>query len=247
MVIRFGVLKECIVAASDGELGRVRDVYFDDEHWVIRHFIVSTSRWLGRDVLISPRAVASVDTGQNRVTLNVTTKKVQESPSLDVDRPVSKREAEVYYRHYGWPVYWANNEGFVGVAASLAALPGPMDEPSVVRSPLPAGDPHLRSAREVVGYHIRCRDGDVGHLEDLLVDQADWTIPVLVVDPHNWWPGKHVVIVPQLVRGIDWSRNRIHVDLSHDQIETAPVFDPNQPITAIDEGKLRSHFGLNPS
>ena len=46
----------------DGEIGKVREFYFDDQHWAIRYLVADTENWLaGRQVLISPYALGSVN------------------------------------------------------------------------------------------------------------------------------------------------------------------------------------------
>jgi hypothetical protein len=34
------------------------------------------------------------------------------------------------------------------------------------------GDPHLRSSREVIGYHIQAVDDEIGHVEDFIVQDT---------------------------------------------------------------------------
>jgi hypothetical protein len=51
------------IHASDGKLGSLKDVYFDDEAWNTRYFVVDTGNWLQiRKVLVSPQSLASADT-----------------------------------------------------------------------------------------------------------------------------------------------------------------------------------------
>jgi hypothetical protein len=72
-------------------------------------------------------------------------------------------------------------------------------------------DPHLRSIAEVVGYRIQADDGEIGHLEDLLLEEADWSIHFLVVDTKNWWPGKKVLVSPRSVAEIDWTDHLVNI------------------------------------
>ena len=60
-------------------------------------------------------------------------------------------------------------------------------------------DPHLRSSRAVTGYHIQATDGDLGHVEDFIVDDHSWTIRYMVLDTTNWWPGKKVLVAPDWI------------------------------------------------
>src|SRR5262249_11151974 len=53
-------LKGASLVATDGDVGSVQDLYFDDTTWTIRYLVVDAGTWLsGRRVLISPRSVAS--------------------------------------------------------------------------------------------------------------------------------------------------------------------------------------------
>ena len=48
-------LEGCAIGATDGTIGEMKDLYFDDEAWVIRYFVVSTGAWLAnRKILLSP-------------------------------------------------------------------------------------------------------------------------------------------------------------------------------------------------
>jgi hypothetical protein len=52
-------LEECVIGATDGTIGHVKDLYFDGEAWVMRYPVVATGTWLAnRNVLISPVALS---------------------------------------------------------------------------------------------------------------------------------------------------------------------------------------------
>ena len=63
---------------------------------------------------------------------------------------------------------------------------------------------HLRSVVEVTGYRVHAVDGEIGHIENLMIDDANWSIRYLIVDTRNWWFGKRVLISPHAVKAIDW-------------------------------------------
>ena len=91
-------------------------------------------------------------------------------------------------------------------------------------------DPHLRSTREVIGYHIQARDGETGHLEDLIVDDESWFIRYLVIDTRNWLPGRKVLVAPAWAEQVDWVARKIHLDLSRETIRNSPKYDPSMPV-----------------
>src|SRR5450432_255726 len=55
-------LQGVVVEGVDGQIGRARDFYFDDEAWAIRFLVVDTGAWLeGRKVLIPQIAIGRPD------------------------------------------------------------------------------------------------------------------------------------------------------------------------------------------
>jgi hypothetical protein len=76
----------------DGDIGRLKDALFDDEHWVIRYLVVETGGWrLGRRVLISPLSVLRVDIRAHIVSVNPNRRLVERSPYVDTDSPVTRQ------------------------------------------------------------------------------------------------------------------------------------------------------------
>ncbi len=108
MLLNAKILNALNVAASDAPAGEVKDSYFDDVRWTVRYLVVDTRAWLrGREVLISPVAVTHIDLERQRIDLSVTQKQVDESPSIETDKPVSRMMEAHLNRYYGYPDYWA--------------------------------------------------------------------------------------------------------------------------------------------
>ena len=83
--------------------------------------------------------------------------------------------------------------------------------PTALRNQL---HPHLRSTRNVAGYHIEATDGMVGHVADFIIDDETWEIRYLVIDTKNWWPGKQVLVSPRWIDRVSWSESKVFVSLS---------------------------------
>jgi hypothetical protein len=104
-------------------------------------------------------------------------------------------------------------------------------------------DPHLRSTKEVIGYHIQAVDGEIGHVEDLIVDDEEWFLRYLVVDTRNWLPGKAVLVAPGWAKRVDWVKRKVHVDLPQEAIRDSPEFDPSRPVNREYEVRLYDYYG----
>lgn len=238
--------------AHDGMIGHVKDFYFDDHAWGIRYFVVDTGSWLaGRKVLLSPEAIDAPEWDQRVLPVDLTKQQVTDSPGIDSDKPVSRQHEEDLHKHYGWPVYWGADAGLAAPPGIVPILPTTEEELRAadignIDRPLqkPARrDPHLRSINDTLGHHIEAVDGEIGHVEDFIIDDTTWTIAYLVVDTRNWWPGKKVIVSPTWIRRVSWSESRLYADLTREEIKGSPAYDPSGSITPDYDAELRAYYG----
>ena len=211
------------ISATDGDLGTVDEFYFDDETWTVRYIVVETGDWLaGRRVLISPVAFGKPDPESRKISVNLTCGQVGSSPDIDTERPVYLQHEAALHEHYQWP--W---RGGYGGTFGTTPLPLPGDDLSVEQK-APGSDrrddPHLRSTGQVTSYHIHATDGEIGHVDDFIVDDENWKIRFVVVDTRNWLPGKNVLIPPRSITRVEWDDSSVHLDLTRKSIENSPEF-----------------------
>jgi sporulation protein YlmC with PRC-barrel domain len=245
-------IRNYAIHASDGEIGSLHDLYFDDRSTAVRYLVIDTGQWLpGRRVLVAPAAIGGLDPVRQEVITGLTRQQVQDSPGVETDQPVSRQQETALHTHYGWTPYWtapplAGTLGPYWGAAMPAA--GAVAEDRVAEEMAARerehSDPHLRSAREVEGYYVAATDGEIGHVEDLLIDDADWTINLLAIDTRNWLPGRKVVISPGWLRAVDWPNRQVEVDLTRDQIKASPEYDPARTVDPSYLEQLRAHYGM---
>lgn len=233
-------LKSGSVRARDGDIGKVEQMYFDDESWHVRYFVVRTGSWLaGREVLIAPRSVTGV-AEDGKLTTDLTREQIENSPPVESERPVSRHYEAEFHRHYGWHPYWPLGAPFGGPLTPAA--PPPVQDP--FEGTLTAPDnPHLRASDEVRGYVVHARDGEFGEIDDFIVDDQDWKVRYVVLDTRRWLPGKKVLLAPAWIDAIDWGARHVVVDLQSETIRSAPSYDPAQLITREYEVRLYGHYG----
>lgn len=230
------------IEATDGIIGHVVGVYFDDDQWSVRYFVVNTGSWLDvREVLISPTALGSTDGRTRTLAARLSKQQVEDSPSIDLDRPVSRQQESEVNDHYGWPAYWNMGLWESRIPATMAAMQANANEPTPPRND---GDPHLRSSREVIGYHLHAIDDTLGHVEDLIIDDETWTIRYLAVDTSNWWFGGHVLISPRWIRAVRWPERMVDLAVTRDVIKHSPTWKPGYPITQDYEDNLLDYYRL---
>jgi len=214
------------LGASDGEIGQVKDFYFDDQQWVVRYLVADTGSWLsGRKVLISPHAFGSLHQAEKVLLVNLTRKQIEDSPSIESHKPVSRQYEEDYYRYYGWPYYWEGS-GLWGVSGfpllELPPNPLPGDLAAASGRFPESADVHLRSAQAVNGYHIQATDGGIGHICDFMIDDQNWAIRELVVKTGHRFSGREVEIPAGLVDRISYDESTVFVKLTIAAVEQSP-------------------------
>lgn len=234
--------------ATDGDLGSVSDLYFDDDRWTGRYLVVNTGNWLtGQLVLVSPHAVTAVDRERRRIEVSLTRAQVEQSPPIDAHRPVSRQSELAYASYYGYPLYWSGPGlwGAEGTPAAIAGLTAIERRAAEQIGPTAPEDSHLRSAREVAGYSIEATDGDIGRVQDFVLHDRSWAIRLLVVDTSSWWLGRKVLMSPDWIRDIGWADRVVHVAVSREAVRSSPEWDKRAPIDEQVEATLRGHYQIN--
>ena len=242
-------LKDFVIRATDGELGTVDQLYFDDESWAIRYLMVETGGWLGgRRVLISPISVTQTDWDNKRLDVALTKKQVQHSPNIDMHKPVSRQHEAEYLGYYGYPYYWGGPYlwGPAFYPAGLASSNNTSTQAMADRIRKESTDSHLRSTEAVTGYNIQAADGEIGHVDGFVVDDDAWAIRYMEVATRNWWPGKKVLVSPAWIERVSWTESKVYVGLSREAIKTGPEYIESRPVTREFENRLYSHYGRPP-
>lgn len=229
MLSKANTLTGYTLRGLDDLFGKVKDFYFDDRAWTIRYLVADTDKWaVGRQILIPPNALIAVNRDDKYISIDLTKKQIEDSPPLRSDKPVSRQFEQAYYGFFGWPIYW----GFEEERAK--------DEERARRRN--RGDPDLRSAKAVRGYHIHASDGPVGHVDDFIIDDESWAIRYLIVDTKDWLPGKKVLISPRWIERISWKQKQVFVALSRDAIQRAPEYGDESHVARDYEAALHDHY-----
>lgn len=243
-------LRGYTIGASDGDIGRVDDLYFDDEAWVMRYLAVDTGTWLsGRRVLISPVSLGHPDWMVQRLPVSLTRERVERSPDIDTQQPVSRQHEADYFSYYGYPYYWGGiglwgTGGYPGYLTTGNALQADMAARAAeAKASQEAADSHLRSCKAVTGHHIEATDGEIGHVEDFLLDDETWAIRYLVVDTSNWWLGHKVLIAPRWITAVRWLDGIVSVNVTRQAVKDAPPYDVVTHLDRQQEMGIHEHYG----
>ncbi len=247
MVKIFGVS----VQATDGNLGKIVDLYFDDDLWVVRYLVVELGNWLsGKQVLLSPYSVKAIS--YDSVICNLTREQIRSSPDIDTTKPVTRRYEEEIHRYFAWPYYWDYDTTRHPETSRENLAPIDQDSPASEeerRGDIPSGtesSQHLQSVKEAQGYHLQTSDGEVGHIQDFLLQADQWKIRYLVIDTRNWIPGKKVILPVSAVTLFNWEGAQIETGQSSQKIRSAPAFHYSEPVDKQYERMIHQFYNINP-
>jgi PRC-barrel domain len=204
-------LVDASVTATDGDLGKVRNFLFDDQSWAIRYLVSDVGSWVKRrDVVISLEAMDQLNWGDKILHFRLTKEQVRNSPDVDSKKPVSRQQEIALREYYGWPAYWRNLGD-----ADYASIPVAAGRDFPVKS---GEDTHLRSAEDVAGYQVWATDGEIGRLENFVVDESCRRIDYLDVRSGDWLHGRSMLVPTQWVSAVSWGNHRIELDHLRKQI-----------------------------
>jgi hypothetical protein len=209
------------LAATDGPIGHVRDLYFDDRRWVVRYLVADTGPWLtGRLVLISPHALGRLDAEGKALHVNLTKAKIEHCPPIESHMPVSRQYEVEYYRYYGWPDYWSGDpmSGLGGFPMVMPALKSEGRAESQATHNR-RDDRHLQGMHAVTGYHIQAIDGTIGRVTGFLVDDKTWATRDVIVEAGHWYSGKEIRIPVGKVERVSYEESTMFVTLTKADIE----------------------------
>jgi len=223
------------IQVKDDMLGKVKDFYFDDIEWNIRYLVADTGGWLkGRRVLIAPSSLGTPNWGARILPVNLMKADIEKSPDVSDYMPVSLEMEYKLAKYYNWPMYWT-----VPGMIPFYNIPESSDELKKIEKKT-----HLRSTDEVIGYHIHAKDGEIGHVDDFIVEDDTWIIRYMLVDTRNWLPGRKVLISPQWIEKIEWNEKQVRILLLRKIIENGPEYDGKYPVSREYENQLYELYGV---
>ncbi len=234
------------IKAIDGEIGKLHDFFFDDHTWIVRYIIVDTGTWLAEKlVLISPESFKKLNWDNKIFEVNLDKQQIEDSPDVDKAKPVSRQKEIELSGYYSWPMYWTGMGGpTIGTfPPAYSAIKKTEAETLEMQKPQDKEDPNLRSTREVLSYGIHGSDGQIGHVEDFMIDEISWNIRYMIIDTRNLLPGKKVIVSPEWIEKIEWAISKVFLKLTKDEIKNSPEYNPSLPFERDYEDKIYEYYG----
>lgn len=247
-------LRNYTIRAKDGDVGKIHEFYFDDKDWDIPYLVVDTGNWLpGRKIIISPDSFGHPDEKTGVLPVALTKEEVRNRPDVSKEQAAAEHyEGSSLLSNYAGPPVDQLGGGLfeeehIGMDPDSMIQTVKAKEEAEQRlsksiRKVRQGGAILQSTKQVTGNYIQAQDGEIGHVEDFIIDDDRWTICYLVIDTVNWLPGKKVLVSPHWIERIDWNASKVYIDLSRAAIKNSPEYDPTRPLDRAYEEQLHRYY-----
>jgi len=229
------------IGATDGEIGEVKEFYFDEETWTIRYLVVETGNWLfGHKVLI-PKEVLLTNRWEPKVfAVKLTREQIKSSLDIHTAKHLLHHQKINLDDHYSLKCEGSGRYYGFDIQESMHKVLSFEEENKASEKPNP--NAHLRNTDKVIGYSIMAVDGKIGDVEDFIIDDSKWNLDFMVIDTGNWCPGKKVIISQKWIKEINWDTSTIIINASIKYVKNSPEYDPGQPMSDVYETALHDYY-----
>jgi len=237
-------LKGYSIQAIDGEKGKVKNILFDDETWTVRYLEADLGSFFKeKKVLIPKDNLGKPHWEDKHFPVELTVKRIENSPDIGHDLPVSRKYEQELFAHYELTPYWPANIGIFPGKESMF-YPGQVIAPPKKVVEKEDIDTNLRSFTEIRGYFIKAKDDIFGHIHDLIIDDDNWQILYVIIDTKNFVPWSKQVMLPiELIDEISYLDKDVKINLPKEVIKNAPEYNPSDAISAEYEKVLKDFYG----
>lgn len=247
------------VKSAKGEnMGKVKDILYDDREWTSRYLVVDTGGLFKRnEILISPIVVSDIHSDDG-ITLRMHHEEIEDSPKLESRLPISRQMEKTYVSYFGWPTYWVTPLSVEGVPPISRPEHGKgwRDPAQPEKSSIQISEQrekkarssgqieaNLRSFNELLGYEVSSLDEGFGKVDDILQEEDSWKIRYFSIKTRKWLPSKSVLLAIEWVDQISWTHESIQVSLPSKQIKDSPSYTSASKLTRSQEKALYRHYG----
>jgi hypothetical protein len=209
---RLEIRMKSVVIGIDGELGLVEQIRFDPVSGQAREMVV-TSRALENPITVPMEAVSSADASAVRVGMSTTDLRQKADDEQDDARGDGPPRPIFHGRDVAAPRN--SSLSYSGVNSSR-------DTAGIDR-------PHLELLPLTAGQTVVCRDGSVGHIDRVLLDERTRSATHIVVRCSD--ARRRDLIVP-LWWASEVTPDRVDLDAAWAQLNSCPGYRPDDEITS---------------
>jgi hypothetical protein len=222
------ILSEFTLETKDNSNGKVKDFLFDEKNWIVWYLEADFGGLFKSQKVLIPKVFLKKPLWMNKhFPLELSEDEIDKCPKIEDHLPISRKYEEELMKYYSVTPYWST--AYLGTTGGYYP-PRPLKTPSKIMEEEDVGT-NLRSFKEVRGYHIEAIDGEIGHVDDMIIDDEDMQVIYVVIDTSNWIPwSKKVLLSIEWMNKISYVGKHIKVNLNRETIKEGPGYDPTEII-----------------
>ncbi|SFE00545.1 hypothetical protein SAMN05216238_10739 [Lentibacillus persicus] len=217
------------IEASDGQMGKVQDLYFDDEKWVVRYAVLDVRKWLPtRRILLSPASFTSIDTENQQINVKHDKETVRNSPSIPADATFSSDLEMALTGYYGWSRYWLG-----GLLWGVEDMPGVNIDDRELEAQEMSNEPqhNLRSEQETGTFRVHANDGKIGEVSDIIIDDIYWKVRCVVVSEARLpAEDKFMPVNAEQIQSVDWLEGDIYINSDLEDLNNRTRYESKEAL-----------------
>jgi hypothetical protein len=219
MLMRAKEILGTTVRSADGEIGKIKDVLFDSEEWVVRYIVVDTWDWLpDRKLIIPPAVLKTPESKLRRFDVPMDKREISKGAILHDGEVLSRQVEASLLEHFKLAPYWAVRVpgGGAMIADHVASDDGEEGSAQTV----------LKSFRDATGFEVSAGDGPIGRMVDFLVDEQSWNVAEVEVNTEDWLRGGSAVLKSRWFTGVDTRLRKMTLNKTIEEVENDPGYNP---------------------
>ncbi|WP_067727689.1 PRC-barrel domain-containing protein [Oceanobacillus damuensis] len=228
-------LKNYNIDATDGELGKIKDLYFEENSWAIHYASIDTRKWLpGRKVLLSPSSFIQVNEKDKKLEVDYDKETIRNSPDVPEDSSVSGENKRRIDEYYGWGSNLSDPVLYGGGQIATVNVRTPPEPDTAEGIPDPDEPEHdLRSEEDTIGFRVHANNGRLGNVADFIYDEEFWKIAYVVVESRDsTLIPKYYVYGTEKVDATDWLEGDLYINGSVDMLTQEMPYENKEDIVS---------------
>ncbi|MCF3942003.1 PRC-barrel domain-containing protein [Oceanobacillus alkalisoli] len=235
------VLQTYNIDATDGEMGKIKDIYIDDNDWKIRYAIVDTRKWLPeRKVLLPPSIFIGVNPENESMEVEYDKSTIKNSPPVPEGTDLTRDKENQLFKYFGWTRYWSDDVILSGEKRPLGRV-GSNEEEWYERMEDPLYDAdegelrrhhrdnNLRSHEEIMNSRAHGKNGKLGKVVDFIYDD-DWKVKYIVLTSNNVMTNDYYPYPIERITSVDWFEGDVYLDETVEQFANKTNYPSNEDI-----------------
>lgn len=205
------------INATDGEMGKIKDLYMD-ENWNVRYVIVDTRKWLPeRKVLLPPSAFSGIHEEDETVDVEYDKSTVKDSPTVPENTDLTRDKENQLINYFGWyrdDVLISAEQRPLGLFRGQEEAERHRYSDELMEEEdrlLEHRDNNLRSHQELIGARVHAKDGKIGKIIDFIRDDT-WNIKYIVLTSTDLQVQDHYRYPVEQITSIDWYEGDVYLD-----------------------------------